>query len=263
MPADERALELARSQSDELTLGMVLMNLGGTLALAGRADESAALIREAQPILERPGRPRLQARMLISRGLVLGAGGRGAEASELFAEAARLARAGGFYGVAFRAQGNLADSLWMGGDLDGALAAARDALAQSQNSAFATQANVGLALANLHGILTERGDLAEAAAVGRDFIDQSRDAGAVWIVLDSFALRYAKAGDYTTAAHLLGWNERAVRTKNVRRQINEQRAYESTLSILRAKLAPRELERLLAEGTKMSEEDVYRRAAEA
>ena len=174
-----------------------------------------------------------------------------------------VSRAGGFDGQAFQALGNLADSLWMQGDLDGAVAAARDALAQSRQSAFATRSNVGLALANLQGILTERGDLAEAAAVGREFMAFTRDAGVAWIVLDHFALRLAKSGQHAVAARLVGWNEAAVRAKDVRRQINEQRAYESNLSILRAKLSAAELERLMAEGATMSEDEVCRLAVES
>jgi MalT-like TPR region len=205
----------------------------------------------------------LQVGILIASGLVHGSRGNGREASARFASAARQARAGGFDGQAFQALGDLADSLWMQGDLDGAVAAARDALAQSRQSAFATRSNVGLALANLQGILTERGDLAEAAAVGREFMAFTRDAGVAWIVLDHYALRLAKSGRHEVAARLVGWNEAAVRAKDVRRQINEQRAYESNLSILRAKLSAAELERLMSEGAKMSEDEVCRLAVES
>ena len=263
IPADERAVALARGLGDDLLLGTALMSLGGGLAMAGRPDDADVLMREAQPLLERSGRPRLQASILITGGLLHGARSDGREASARFASAARVSRAGGFDGQAFQALGNLADSLWMQGDLDGAVAAARDALAQSRQSAFATRSNVGLALANLQGILTERGDLAEAAAVGREFMAFTRDAGVAWIVLDHFALRLAMSGQHAVAARLVGWNEAAVRAKDVRRQINEQRAYERNLSILRAKLSAAELERLMAEGATMSEDEVCRLAVES
>ena len=260
IPAEMRAVALARGLSDDLMLGIALQAAGGGLALAGRADEAAVLIDEAQPLLERSGRPRMQAIIHTSMGLVCAARNNGYQASEHFAASARLARAGGFDGAAFQALGNLADSLWMQGDLDGALTAARDALAQSSQSAFATRSNVGLALANLHGILVERGDLAEAASVGRGFIGFARDAGAAWIVLDHYALRLAKSGHYEAAARVIGWNGAAVQAKDVHRQINEQRACDSTMSLLRANLAAAELERLCADGARMSEDEVCRQA---
>jgi len=130
------------------------------------------------------------------------------------------------------------------------------------DTVFATRNNVGLARANLHGILTERGDLAEALAIGREFVGPARDVGALWIVIDHFALRLAKSGRYADAARVSGWNDAVVRAKDVRRQINEQRAYESTQAILRANLSAAELERLLAEGAKLSEDEVSRLATE-
>jgi tetratricopeptide (TPR) repeat protein len=245
---------------DEMLLADALSRLGMAHALAGNTEVAATCLREAQPMLERSGRPRMQVRILMSLALVDSSRGMGRESALGFAAAAQMARAGGFDGQAFQALGNLADALWMQGDLDGARAAARDALAQSSKSAFATRNNVGLALANLHGILVERGDLAEAAVVGRDFIERSRDVGATWIVLDHFALRYAKSGRHDIAAKLTGWNEETVRRKAVRRQLNEQRAHESTMAILRAHLAADELERLLALGATLSEDDICRLA---
>jgi len=53
-----------------------------------------------------------------------------------------------------------------------------------------------------------------------------------------------------------------VRTKDVRRQINKQRAYEHTLAILREKLAADELERLVADGARMTQDDICRLAIE-
>ena len=262
LPASERAVALVRAMGDECMLAGSLLTVAGGLALAGRADEAETHLREAEPLVARVGRPRFSALIPSSFGLVQSARGDGRGSAAHFADAARLSMAGGFEGQAFQALGNLADALWMQGDLDGALAAARDALAQSKRSAFATRNNVGLARANLHGILTERGDLAEALAIGREFVGPARDVGALWIVIDHFALRLAKSGRYADAARVSGWNDAVVRAKDVRRQINEQRAYDSTHAILRANLPAAELERLLADGAKLSEDEVSRLATE-
>jgi len=262
LPASERAVALARAMGDACMLAGSLLTVAGGLALAGRADEAETRLREAEPLVARVGRPRFSALIPSSFGLVQSARGDGRGSAAHFADAARLSMAGGFEGQAFQALGNLADALWMQGDLDGALAAARDALAQSKRSVFATRNNVGLARANLHGILTERGDLAEALAIGREFVGPARDVGALWIVIDHFALRLAKSGRYADAARVSGWNDAVVRAKDVRRQINEQRAYDSTHAILRANLPAAELERLLADGAKLSEDEVSRLATE-
>ncbi len=262
IPALERGVALARSHGDELILCGALLGMAGGLALAQRADAAESCLREAEPVVARVGRPRLEIMLLSGFGLLRSARGDGRAAATDYAGAARLAVDGGFTNQAFQALGNLADALWMQGDLDGALAAARNALVQSSRSAFATRSSVGLARANLHGILTARGDLDEAAAVGRQLITGFRDVGAAWIVLDHFALRYAKRGRHDVAARIAGWNDATVRTKDVRRQINEQRAYEHTLAILREKLAADELERLLADGARMTEDDICRLAIE-
>ncbi len=259
-PALERTVALARGLGDEMLLADAMSRLGGGHALAGNTDAAASCLREAQPMLERSGRPRMQVRVQASLALVDSSRGMGRESAAGFAAAAQMARAGGFDGQAFQALGNLADALWMQGDLDGALAAARDALAQSSKSVFATRNNVGLALANLHGILVERGDLAEAAVVGRDFIERARDVGATWIVLDHFALRYAKSGRHDVALRLTGWNEETVRRKAVRRQLNEQRAHESTMAIVRAQVPADEVARLLALGATLAEDEICRLA---
>jgi predicted ATPase len=262
LPAGERAVALARAMGDEALLAGSLLILAGNLALVGRADEAEAFLREAEPLVARIGRPRLSVQIPGSFGLVRSARGDGGGSAPHFAEAARLALAGGFEGQAFQALGNLADALWMQGDLDGALAAARDALAQSKRSAFATRNNVGLARANLHGILIERGDLEEALAIGREWVQPARDVGALWIMIDHFALRLAKSGRYAAAARVSGWSDAVVRAKDARRQTNERRAHAKTREILRANLPAAELERLLADGAKLSEDEISRLATE-
>ncbi len=263
LPAAERAVALARTTGDECMLADALLNLASGLALTGHPDEAEVRLREAEPLVARLSRPRLAAQMPSSFGHLYSARGDGTKSTACYAEAGRLALAGGYYGQVFRDLGNLADSLWMQGDLDGALAAARDALAQSTRSTFSTRSNVGLALNNLHGILVGRGDLGEALVVGRQLVPLARDVGAMWMIFDHYALRLAKTGRYVAAAHVAGWNDAAVHVKGVRRQTNEQRAFESALTLLRANLPVAELDRLLAEGARMNEDDVCRIVTES
>jgi predicted ATPase len=262
-PAAERALALARATDDECILADALLNLASGLALTGHPDEAEVRLREAEALVARLARPRLVAQVPSSFGHLHSARGDGRASAACYAEAGRLALAGGYYGQLFRDLGNLADSLWLQGDLDGALAAARDALVQSTRSTFSTRNNVGLALNNLHGILVERGDLTEALAVGRKLLPLAREVGSLWMILDHCALRLAKVGRHVAAAHVSGWTDAAVRAKGVGRQTNEQRASASALAILRANLPAAELDRLLAQGARMNEDDVCRLVTES
>jgi hypothetical protein len=83
-----------------------------------------------------------------------------------------------------------------------------------------------------------------------------RPVGAAWVVFDHFALWIAGSGRISAAARVTGWNEATAQAKNVRRQLNERRAHESAMAILRGKPPAGALDRLLAEGARMREEQV-------
>jgi predicted ATPase len=263
LAAVKRAIDIFRALGDTSQLGGALLALGMMLALNIRPDEAEAALAEARPLLASDERPRTRSAIHVASGLTFAARGQGRAASASFAEAARLSLATGNHTQAFMALGNMADSLWIEGDLDGALAAARDALAQSRQSPFGTKQNVGLALANLHGILTERGDLAEAARVGRELfaLDGDYAPGWLWIVLPHFALRAAKGGDLATAARFVGWSDAKVAAIGGRNQHNEARALVTTMNLVHAGLPPADVARLQAEGAAMPDEQVGRMAA--
>ena len=89
--------------------------------------------------------------------------------------------------------GDLADLIWMTGDLEAA-AAALEAIALKRGSPLANEETLGVCLANLAGVLTERGELDEALpgrARGHPVAQQGRHR---LVLLDHLALRAALAG---------------------------------------------------------------------
>jgi hypothetical protein len=124
------------------------------------------------------------------------------------------------------------------------------------------RSTLGIYLGNLAGVLTERADLDEALAAAREGLPLLKLGGYVWIFVDHVALRAAMAGKVANAARLAGFTDSIFAAKETSRQPNEARARKRLQALLREKLAPDELERLLAEGAKMSEDEACRIAVE-
>jgi hypothetical protein len=206
------------------------------------------------------GRPRLLALLPKSFGLLYHMRGMAVEAAREFSSALDLSRAGGFDLQALSVSENLADVLWMVGDLERALAAARDIVEQCKRVSIAHKVNWGWIYGNLLGILTELGELDEATAVGRRAMPYLRVSGSVWALMDHYALRLAKTGQAETAARVLGWVDNTFVPKGIQRQPNELRAMQTTLALLRGQLPADELARLCAEGAQISEEEACRLA---
>ena len=156
----------------------------------------------------------------------------------------------------------LADITWALGDLDAALAAALETVAHQRNSPLARKYIFGLALINLAGVRTERGELYEALAAAREGLPLLQEAGYAWNVLDHLALRAALAGKPVNAARIAGYADSKYTAEESTRQPNEARARERLQALLHEKLDPDELQRLLAEGAKLSEDEACRVALE-
>ena len=150
---------------------------------------------------------------------------------------------------------NLADMTWALGDLDAALAACIDAVASLRKSRQARKYLLGNALTNLAGVHTERGEIIEALAAAQEGLPLRDEAGLAWVTLDHLALRAALAGKLANAARLIGFADSTYKAKATSRQPNEARANDRLHALLCEKLVPDELERLLAEGAKMSEDE--------
>ncbi|HEX9302513.1 MAG TPA: hypothetical protein VF959_09215, partial [Casimicrobiaceae bacterium] len=131
-----------------------------------------------------------------------------------------------------------------------------------RRTAMTRKGMLGLCLTNLAGIHTERGELDEALAAAREGLPMRKAAGHAWSAFDHLALRVALAGQTASGARLAGYSDAAYAAKATPREANEARARDRLQALLRERLDESELERLLAEGATMSEDEACRLALE-
>src|SRR5262249_8760064 len=155
---------------------------------------------------------------------------------------------------------NLAELTWALGDLDAALARFREAAALMQDAPLRDM--LGFCLTNLAGVLIERGEFDEALVAARKGLPLRMEAGEAWGALAHLALRAALVGQVANAARIVGHTDFVVAAKQAPRQPNEARSRNRVQKLLQEKFSTEELDRLLAEGAKLSEEDACRLALE-
>jgi predicted ATPase/DNA-binding winged helix-turn-helix (wHTH) protein len=260
--AFERAIDLYRRLGDASGLGYALVRLGGRLALMSRFDQAASVLAEAFSVLERADVPKALAYYFEGVGFLKQLTGDLAGVRMDYENALSLFRGAGAERSVLNTLGNLADTTWALGDLDAALAGFRETVALMRKSPLTMRSTLGIYLANLAGVLTERGDLDEALAAAREGLPLLKLGGYVWIFVDHVALRAAMAGIVANAARLAGFADATFAAKETSRQPNEARARARLQALLQEKLVPDELQRLFAEGAKISEDAACRIAVE-
>lgn len=261
LAAFERAVELYRRSGDAAGLGFSLVRLGQIFATMGRFDHATEAFAEALTLVGVADLPRLRAYYYSEIGFFGMVTGDYAAARTHFEKAMSIYRAEGAERDALDQLGNLADVVWTLGDLDAALAGFRETVGMLRELPATKKSLLGGHLINLSGVHTERGELEDALAVAREGLPLFNVAGGVvWYLLEHLALRAAMAGSYVSAAHMAGFADMAYDSKQASRQPNEARAHDRLHAVLRQKLAPNELVRLLAEGSKLTEEAVCRLA---
>jgi tetratricopeptide (TPR) repeat protein len=174
--------------------------------------------------------------------------------------ALELYRAAGAQGNVLSTLGSLADQTWMRGDLEAAIRLARDTLERHRQSPFSGRVSRAYAQANLFGMLVEHEDLAEAQAMGRRLLPELCDLGIAHGWFDHYASCLARCGSVESAVRLIGWADALRLARSLRRQPNEERARGATLALARAGASAADLERMLAEGAALREEEAHRLA---
>ncbi|MBK7331623.1 MAG: winged helix-turn-helix domain-containing protein [Betaproteobacteria bacterium] len=257
--ASRQAADLYRGLGDPLRRGCALHALGSAHA-AERDDEAEPVLLEARALLEHTGRPRLVAMAHGGASLFHAAHGRTDDAFRELQAALELYRAAGAEGNVLSALGSLADQAWMRGDLERSIRLARDTLEQHRQSPFSGRVSRAYAQANLFGMLVEHGDLAEAQAMGRRLLPELCELGIAHGWSDHYASCLARCGSVENAVRLVGWADALRLARGLRRQPNEERARDATLALARAGASAADLDRLLAEGAALREEDAHRLA---
>ena len=259
--AFERAVELHRGTGNGSVPAILLVWHGEALAHLGWVERAASALAEAFPTLERANAAKALAQYFLVSGEVKATTGDLAGARIDYERGVALARSAGAERTMIGGLNFLADLAWEMGDLDIALAGFREAATLIRRISV-TQYIAGMCLTNLAGIYTERGELDKALAAAREGVPIRRGAGHAWRAFDHLALRVALSGKTADAARLAGYADAAYAAKATPRQANEARACNRLRALLRERLAADELERLLAEGAKLSEDEACRLALE-
>jgi len=260
--AAERSAELYRRLDDPLGLALARLRIGRLHLFTGDFDVATRQFAEALPGLTQSGIPRVRAFYLREVASLKMLTGDPAGARADFEESLAIFRDTGAESSAVAILLNLADVTWSLGDLDAALQRHLEAAALVRKSPQLARDMLGHCLANVAGVYTERGELDLALAAAREGLPLCREGGTAWNKIDSLALRAALTGDNARAALLAGYEDAAFETRGSKRQPNEARARERVQVLLNARLAPDELERLLAQGATLSDDEALRRSVE-
>jgi tetratricopeptide (TPR) repeat protein len=229
--------------------------------MSRRFEEAEAVLAQALPKLQNCGLRKLLGLYHGSVATLKSMTGDQHGARAHFGVALSLFLEAGSETSALESMSNLADVSWSLGDLAGAEASLREYIAM-RGTSYVRRVGLGFALGNLAGVLTERGRLSQAREAAAEALPLLAEAGNVWVFMDHFALRTAIGGDERGAARLAGFADTAYASKHAARPPNEARARNRLQSLLEAAFDRPELERLLAEGEGMTEDEACRLAVE-
>jgi tetratricopeptide (TPR) repeat protein len=260
LAAFEHAIGFYQGLDDALGLGLAKVWIARVLTLLGRLDSAAAALADALPALERARLPKVLGFYFANAGFLKmqmddphGARADRQKALALYREA------GSTFAVA-ASLNNLATVDWALGDLDAAETSLREAVSMHRVSGY--RGPLGFTLANLAGVLTARGKVGDALVAAREAVPLLRDSGNAWMFMHHLALRTALAGHLEDAARLSGQASAVFAAKECALQHDDAHAHARLHALLREELSADRLERLLAEGACMSEEEACRLALE-
>lgn len=189
--------------------------------------------------------------LLLARTFWCEASGRPAEGQPMAEELLALQQACGDPQEASIARINLAENLFVQGQVDEAIALRRQV---ARDSGHGLQLYVVTNLANLSAALTYRGETDEALATARAAVKDMVRIGRLGSFADHFALLACRRGRHAVAARLAGWCDAHYAQSGFRRELSEQRARDMTAAALAAIDPPLPVDDWLAEGGAMSGE---------
>jgi tetratricopeptide (TPR) repeat protein len=256
----EQAVELCRESKDENVLLYVLCFLG--LARANRFEVAQVenVLAEAVPMMQRYPLARIMCQLL--RGMSKAAQGDVPNARQFVADALKHARDSGNLVLQNFCEIVLGMYTLRAGDYALAISQLRDVRDSIQNSPFVDMRRLAAASSLLSLALSEIGKHEEARIFVRETISVARRIGILFAFANLLVLCTTLAGRYDSAARLAGWCNRNVgEGRDDRSRLTRRLLRDRAEAILREKLAAPELERLIAEGAQMTEEEACRIAA--
>lgn len=244
----ERGGELYRRCGDRIGRVYVETFRGHILAAMGRCDAAEQVLADIAPLIDEGLVPRLRASYLDATSLTALLRGDAAAARARQEQALALCRGMGADRLAIIQLSNLADLTWQDGDVDGAEARLREALALASRLPFIGEDALTSCHLNLIGVLVEKGEVDEALQLAHAAVPFRVEHNVAWQMMDHMALRAALAGSHDAAARLAGYTDARYADKGVPRQPNEQRARARAEQLLGQRYSAEELPALLAAG---------------
>ncbi|TMG83639.1 MAG: tetratricopeptide repeat protein [Betaproteobacteria bacterium] len=260
-PALERAVELYRQLDDSVGLGFSLVRLGRVLALMGKFEQSEAVLTEAWPLLQRAG-PKALDHYHFNLAFLKNLVGDLAGARAHYERALDMARKAQDELGVLATMVNLANVTWGLGEFDTAEESIRQLVARMRTSPASTRRLLGFGLMNLAELLIEKKNPDASLELAREGLPLVKADGSAWIFSDYGSLRAGAEGKLVKAALLAGYADFAHAANGGTRSFVTARARLRLQTLLRDNLPADELERFLAEGAKMSEDEACRLALE-
>ena len=250
------AVEHARASGDVSLLARALRQYVDAAACLRRFDDAERALAQAEAIPETAVSLTLRISLLEARALLSRFRGDLETAANIYGQLRKENRSlGNAYGEQLAAL-NLADIEHARGHTQRAITIVRETL-----PAVRSTGNKGthtLLLCNLAGYLAAVDDLSEATVAARDAMESraasERDHVYVAIAIEHLALIFALRGDCVRAATLEGYADDSFRRHEFEGEFTEATTHDRLAALLRERVAPSELARLLAEGAMLTPE---------
>ncbi len=256
------ALARARASTDTEALAYALRAFGQAASRLRRFEEAEATLLEAEalPGISEPFRSSL----LEFRGVVESLRGDTEAAARTFEKLRRQQRSLGDTKAELHTASNLAEVEHALGHTSRAIELVEEILPQLRLGKDKGQ--LGTALQNFAGYLIAADDFPGAIAAAREavgvFATLDSDHVQIGIAVEHLALVSALRGDLARAARLEGFSNATLQRGGFEREFTETTTYDRLMSILREKLAPNELQRLLADGATLTSQGAIALALE-
>ena len=245
----ERAMALYRQAGDERGLAHALLEFARTLGGCGEVARAEQAVDEAEALLRSVRAPMLVGLVSMKRGFLKIMSGQPHEAVVAFKRSTEQLEAAKATTRALQAMSDVADAMWACEQLEDAESGFREVIRRRRETDDSQV--LAAPLLNLAGVLIERGKLDEAGKIAREALPTSDQR---WTAFGPLALRLALLERYTSAARLYGCTLASYAAAKHRIEPNEARLCSKLEQILREKLKPDELQRLIGEGEKMTED---------